>query len=358
MTNPAFLSLATAVPKRRFDQQEILEKYLARIQNEHGTRRHERALRAVFNYSGVEHRYSVADEAFYATEQSTMVRNDRYMAEAVPLGKMAIQHALDAGGYTAQDIDDFIVVSCTGFSIPGLDLLLAAELGMRPDLRRSCVLGMGCYGTFPGLLRACDSVQAGRLALVMPLELCSLHLQFDESVESAIATALFADGVGAVLVGSEERRTEQSAAMGLPRIVDSVTYCEYNTLDHMSFNVTDNGFRMYLSSYVSDLLAAQIEGFIDGLLARNALTRSDVKLWGIHPGGSKILDHIQKQLGLTDEDMKHSRDVLREYGNMSSATITFVLDKLHYCGKPIPGDFGLLMAFGPGLTMEAMLVQW
>src|SRR5205823_12121405 len=113
MNTPSFLALATAVPKRRFSQDEILAKYLARTEAE---RRHTRALKAVFAYSGVESRYSAADEAFYATDQSTMVRNDRYMTEAVPLGEIAIQRALDSAGYSVKDIDDFIVVSCTGFS--------------------------------------------------------------------------------------------------------------------------------------------------------------------------------------------------------------------------------------------------
>ncbi len=188
--------------------------------------------------------------------------------------------------------------------------------------------------------------------MVLMLELCSLHMQFDDSVESAISSALFSDGAAAVLVGPPDLRQTRYQ----PRIVDSATHCEYNTLEHMSFTVTDHGFRMYLSSYVPDLLAGQVEYFIDSLLKRNNLTREDVLFWGVHPGSSKILDYIQTRLGLDEHALE--RDVLREFGNMSSPTIMFVLDRIQECGNPQPGDYGVLMAFGPGLTMESVLIRW
>jgi predicted naringenin-chalcone synthase len=126
----------------------------------------------------------------------------------------------------------------------------------------------------------------------------------------------------------------------------------------MAFHVTDHGFQMRLSAYVPDVLAANIEAFIDPLLERNGLVRRDVRFWGIHPGGSKILDYLQTRLELTDAHLDHSRAVLREYGNMSSPTILFVLDRIQRRGAPQAGDHGVLMAFGPGLTMESALVRW
>jgi predicted naringenin-chalcone synthase len=126
----------------------------------------------------------------------------------------------------------------------------------------------------------------------------------------------------------------------------------------MSFTVTDHGFRMYLSSYVPDLLASQVDGFVDRLLANNDLRRSDVQFWGLHPGSTKIVDFLQTRLALTDAQVECSHNVLFNYGNMSSATILFVLDYIQRCNHPSPGDYGVLLAFGPGLTMEGMLVQW
>ena len=225
---------------------------------------------------------------------------------------------------------------------------------MRSDLSRTCVFGMGCYGAFPGIRRAIDSVKAQPegLALVLTLELCTLHLQFDDAVETVVSTSLFADGAAMILIGGKPTKT------GAPRLIDAETYCDYQTLDHMSFTVTDQGFRMYLSSYVPDVLAANICVFLERLLSRNNLQCEDVKFWAIHPGSKKIVEYLQKQLTLTEEQVQYSLDILRDYGNMSSATVLFVLDQIIRAGSPQNGDYGVMMAFGPGLTMEALLVQW
>lgn len=351
MLNPAILALQTGVPEHCYETGQISEVY-AEILGVKGQRR-ERTLQTIMNYSGVKYRYSAAPPEFFMTSHSTQYRNDLYMEAAVPLGRQVIAAGLEKAGIDARDIDTFMVVSCTGFSIPGLDLLLAGELGMKSSLNRSCILGMGCYGAFPGVRRAVENVQAkdGGLALVLALELCTLHMQFDNTAESVVSTSLFADGAAMVVLG------DSPTAAG-PRVIDSETFCDYKTLDHMSFTVTDEGFRMYLSSYVPDVLAANIEGFVDGLLARNDLTRDGVKYWLIHPGSEKIVRSIQAKLGLGDEQVQASLDVLEHYGNMSSATILFVLDRVMQDEAPQPGDCGVMMAFGPGLTMEGMLVRW
>jgi predicted naringenin-chalcone synthase len=244
-------------------------------------------------------------------------------------------------------------------SIPGLDLLLAARLGMRPDLQRSCILGMGCYGAFPGMRRAFESAMAapGRITLVLALELCSLHLQADQSSENVVSTALFSDGAAVAIIADHSPKLGHLNTCA-PQIIATKTYCDYSTLDHMSFTVTDHGFRMYLSSYVPDLLTAQVDRFVDDLLASHHLRRSEIPFWGIHPGSTKIVDHIQARLGLNDAQVEPSHSVLYNYGNMSSATILFVLEHIQRCSHPAQGDYGVLLAFGPGLTMEGMLVQW
>jgi predicted naringenin-chalcone synthase len=283
----------------------------------------------------------------------------------------AVQRCLAEAGLGPDAVDDLVVVSCTGIDTPGLDLRLAGGLGMRPDLRRTCVLGMGCYGALPGLLRAQQAVltpphtgaRPVRRAVLVAVELCSLHFQTqDPSIQNAVATALFADGAAAVLlestaVDSEPRSTNGSKA-ALPYLVDSASYCDYTTFDHMAFHLTDHGFQMRLSAYVPQLLAAEVEGFIDGLLVRNGLARRDVRFWAVHPGSGKILDHVQARLGLSDQQLCFSRTVLRAFGNMSSPTVLFVLDEMQRSGQPHAGDYGILMAFGPGLTMESALLQW
>ncbi len=357
---PSILTLETGVPAARHSQQEIFGEFvdlLARTRGKLDPRR-ARAMQVIFDRAGVGFRHSVVQQGYFADDRSTQTRNDRYMVEAVPLGERIIRCGLAHAGYTPAEIDDLIIVSCTGFSIPGLDLLLAERLGMRPDLRRTCILGMGCYGAFPGLLRATEAAASrpGRRALVLALELCSLHLQLEDSAENVVSSALFSDGAAMVLIGDDTARAGR--AIGGPHLISSATHCDYKTLKHMSFNVTDHGFQMYLSSYVPDLLAAQIDGFVDKLLIQHGLTRGEVRFWGIHPGSTKIVDYVQAKLGLSNDQVACSHEVLHQYGNMSSATILFVLDHIQRCNQPNPSDYGVLLAFGPGLTMEGLLVRW
>lgn len=353
---PAIQALATGVPPIRYGQMEIFD-HLARRQA--GISPH---ARTIFRKAGVAFRHVCVDKSYYDVDRTTGERNERYLAEALPLGEATVRRCLDAAGRGPGDIDDFLVVSCTGYEIPGLDLRLAGRVGMRSDLRRTCVLGMGCYGAFPALLRAREAAaqRPGRVALVLALELCSLHLQTDGDMEDLVASALFADGAAAAVIasGADAGAQRLPPRPPGPRLLDSATHCDYRTFDHMAFHLTDHGFRMRLSSYVPDVLAASVGTFVERLLAQNGLRREEVRFWGIHPGGSRILDYLQEQLRLSGPQMAHSRAVLRDYGNMSSPTILFVLDEIQRRGRPAPGDHGVLMGFGPGLTMEGMLLRW
>lgn len=351
MSTSQILSLQTGVPNFCFSQEEITEFYVNYL-TESGSRR-KRSIPAIMNYSGVRTRHSVANADFFGTRKTTKERNDRYMDESVPLGEQVIREGLAQTDIVANDIDHFVVVSCTGFNVPGLDLLLAQRLRMCPSLNRTQIFGMGCYAAFPGIKRAIDSVnnKPNQLALVLCLELCTLHLPFDDAAESVVSTSLFGDGAAMMVIGNHPQ-------LSGPNLIDSETYCDYQTLDHMTFTVTDYGFRMYLSTYVPDVLAAKVRDFVAPLLARHQLQRDDVKFWAIHPGSKRIIEYIQEQLMLSDEQVRCSFDILRDYGNMSSATILFVLNNIIQSGEPCPGDYGVMMAFGPGLTMEAILLRW
>lgn len=343
---PAILGLATALPPNRHAQLDIYELFMVpRIGRN-------RLVRAAFVGAEIDFRHSVfADGHFYDQPQSTEARNSVYMQHARPLGAEAIGRCLADAGLSAKEVDELFIVSCTGLDTPGLDLLLAADLGMRHDLRRTSILSMGCYAAFPALLRAADAVRArpGSHALVLCLELCTLHFQDDPSIDNLMAIALFADGAAAALVGD---------APGGPRLLAFRTFSDYQTLDHMAWHLTDHGFQMRLSAYVPDVLRAQVAQLVDPLLHSHGLTREGVRFWGIHPGGSRILDYLQEALGLSEEELQFSREVLRQFGNMSSPTILFVLEEMRRRGSPQPGDYGVLMAFGPGLTIEMCLLQW
>lgn len=347
MIEPSILSIGTAVPDHCYPQEEILEILRPFLSdNRHAER--------IFMNTMIGSRYLAVDGSYYATERKTQERNERYIQEALSIGALAARRALEAAGVEAQEVDQFIIVSCTGIDTPGLDLQLAGLLKMSPWLKRTSILGMGCYGAFPGLLRAREAASAhpGSSALLLAVEICSLHFQpGDSSIENVVSSALFADGAAAALVRAQE------GSPG-PRLIDSATYCDYQTFDHMAFHLTDHGFRMSLSAYVPKLLSAKIEEFVDSLLLQNGLERADVRHWGVHPGSSKILDYIQERLGLAAGAMDASRRVLFRYGNMSSATVLFVLDEIQRRETPQPGEFGVLMSFGPGLTMEGALVRW
>ncbi|MDI7276124.1 MAG: type III polyketide synthase [Anaerolineae bacterium] len=346
MPDAVIRGLATAVPPYRHAQKDIYELF---VEPRLGPNR---LARAAFMSAQIDYRYSVfADGGFYERPRTFAERNDAYMRYARPLGAQAIGHCLEDAGLAPEDLDDLIVVSCTGFDTPGLELLLAADLGMRRDLRRTFIGAMGCYAAFPGLHRAATAVRArpGSRALVLCLELGTVHFQDDSETDNLLGMALFGDGAAAALLDGEG---------GGPRLVDQRTFTDYQTLDHMAWHVSDQGFRLTLSSYVPQVLRAHAAELVDGLLAPHGLGRRDVRFWGIHPGGTLILDYLGRALELEPEALGFSRRVLREYGNLSSATVLFVLDEIRRRGEPRPGDYAVLMAFGPGLTFESCLLRW
>jgi len=348
MTIPTLLGLATGVPENQHRQMEIHDRWLLPFINS------QRA-RAIFTAAEIETRYSVlAGSSFLATEPGTKARNDLFMEAARPLAKTVICQALAQANLSPRDIDHFIVISCTGFDNPGLDVSLAGELGMRPDLRRSALIGMGCHAGLTGLDRAMLELAARPQghALVLAIEFGTLHFQHGASLENMVAGALFGDGLAAALIGPSADET------GQPRLLDTMTYSDYSGQDLMGFHLSDKGYQIHLAPRVPKVLRDLAPTLVSDFLQRAGLTQADIRFWGIHPGGAKILDYLGEALNLTAGDLSYARQVLRHYGNMSSATIFFVLDQIIRQGQPQPGDYALLLAFGPGLTVELCLVGW
>lgn len=357
VADAVILGLGTAVPDRCMAQEAIYEDVLAPLLGSN------RYAPAIFRHAGVRQRHLAVDATYYDKERTTEARNRVYFSQAPQLGEEAIRKCLDAAGCEPSMIDDFIVVSCTGIDTPGLDLQLAAQLGLRSDVHRATILGMGCYAALPGLLRAREAARAGRRALVLAVELCSLHFQpQDASTENVVCSALFADGAAAALVGpAQEQRVNGSSAQGHgagPWLLDFETACDYKTFEQMGFHLTDHGFQMRLGAQVPQVLATNVNGLTRRLLKRNDLGREDVSIWAIHPGSAKILDKLQEQLALDANALVASREVLARYGNMSSPTILFVLDEVRRRALALRGDYGVLLGFGPGLTLEAALLKW
>ncbi|MFD6949609.1 chalcone synthase [Nocardiopsis sp. TSRI0078] len=318
-----------------------------------------RIAQQIFAGAGVRRRHTVADPLSEdLSGWSTAARMRRYAEEAQPLGYRAVAAAMADAGVTADDIGLFTVASCTGYSTPGLDIQLAASLGMRPDVQRLLIGHMGCYAALPALGSTADFVVArGRTAVLLCLELTSLHLQPPTTdPQQVVSHALFGDAAVALVL-----RPQAEVALGAraPRLelVDIAALTDSGTSDHMTWQITDFGFRMELSPRVPDVLAEHVRPVVKDLLARNGLDLPDVRAWAVHPGGPRILDTVQGQLDLSEHALAASRTVLSEHGNCSSATLPLVLGELVGSGALHKGGPVVAMAFGPGLTLYTALLR-
>ncbi|PRY41130.1 putative naringenin-chalcone synthase [Geodermatophilus tzadiensis] len=305
-----------------------------------------RAARRIWDGAGVRTRHAVANPVDEDLSRwSTGARMARYVQEALPLGKQAVAGALDDAGLAPGDVGLFAVATCTGYATPGLDIRLASDLGMPPGLQRLLVGHMGCYAAVPGLAAVGDFVAArSRPAVLLCCELTSLHVQpAERQLDQVVAHALFSDAAAAVVV-------EPGAGRGR-RLAGVVARTDPSTADHMTWDVTDLGFRMGLSPRVPDVLSRYVGDVVAELLDGAGLRVEDVAGWAVHPGGPRILDVVRDELGLTDQQVAASRRVLAEHGNCSSATVLLVLQELADVDGPV-----VAMAFGPGLTLYAALL--
>ncbi|MFG1675615.1 type III polyketide synthase [Micromonospora sp. NPDC049282] len=305
----------------------------------------------IFANSGVTRRQAAVNPLLEdVSEWPTERRMRRYQVEALPLGKEAVSRALTAAGLDAGDVGLFVVCSCTGYATPGLDILLARDLGMAPDTQRMFVGHMGCYAALPGLGAASDFVTArGRPALLLCAELTSLHIQPPGArvdTQQIVSHALFSDAAVAAVVVPAGRGYAV-------REVTSVT--DTSTADHMTWDVTDTGFRMGLSPKVPKVLARFVRDLVDDLLARHGYDRSGVDGWAVHPGGPRILNVVERELALPPTALAASRETLAEHGNCSSPTVLLILDRL--ARTPSPPRRVVMLAFGPGLTLYAALLE-
>jgi predicted naringenin-chalcone synthase len=306
----------------------------------------------IFANSGVRARQAAVNPLLEdVSHWSTERRMKRYQVEAIPLGKEAVGRALTDAGVAADDLGLFAVCSCTGYATPGLDIMLARDMGMSPNVQRLFVGHMGCYAALPGLGAVADfAVARGRPALLLCVELTSLHLQPAGSradIQQMVSHALFSDAAAAVVLSPT---TTRGYAV---REVAAVT--DTSTSDHMTWDVTDLGFRMGLSPQVPQVLSVHVRRFVDELLGRHGLSRADIDGWAVHPGGPKILDVVEEHLELPPDALAASRETLAAYGNCSSPTVLLVLDAL--CRRPPPPRRVVILAFGPGLTLYAALLE-
>lgn len=291
---------------------------------------------------------------------STKVRNDLFAQEAAPLFIESARSALEAcPDLTAADVTHVVTVSCTGFYNPGPDYQIVRALGLSPSTKRYHLGFMGCYAAFPALRAAKSFCEAepGAVVLVVSVELCSLHVRSSNDPDTIMGSALFADGAAAALVTSRPVPETADPALRLDAFETVLTPVGE---DAMAWNIGDEGFEMVLGTYVPHIIDDHIIGALEPLLAHDDTVGdvyADITHWGIHPGGRAILDRVQNRLGLSEQQLEPARRILHDYGNMSSATILFVLkDILEGAGVDSDGERVCSMAFGPGLTVETSLM--
>lgn len=341
--------IASAFPPAR-DQDELWHGYFGpRLGGDRWARR-------VYASTAVSRRHCAVDPLVEdVSEWSTGRRMARYGEEAVPLATAASLGALAEAGVVAADVGLLVVVSCTGYVTPGVDAQVARNLGMDTAVQRLLIGHMGCFAALPGLGAAADFAQArGRAALLVCVELCSLHAQpLSGDPQQVVTHALFGDAAAAAVV---EPCAGPPACRALWEVTDLAARSELEAADQLTWDVTDLGFRMGLSRRVPDVLARSIEPLVDDLLDRNGLDPKEVAAWAVHPGGPRILDVATARLGLPDHALDASRRVLAERGNCSSATVLLILDELRRGPLPAGGPV-VALAFGPGLTLYAALLR-
>ena len=311
------------------------------------------AVHSIIDHSRIDQRHSVFPVEYIVEPRPLAQVNREYREKTLELGRQAIADALAQAEMSPSDVDLLITVSCTGVMIPSVDAYLAAEMGFRSDVRRLPITELGCAAGAAGLALAWGYLRAfpNSSALLLSVELPTLTFQRgDLSQTNLISSVLFGDGAAAVVVTGRE--------VPGPRILASESYLFSNATGAMGFDLRDSGFHIVLSKDVPQLVRERVKELVDGFLARHGLDRKDVSAFILHPGGQKLLSSIEAELGLNPADTELSWDVLRRYGNLSSASVLFILQEWLSRRKPAPGSYGLVMAFGPGFTAEMLLLQW
>jgi len=358
-------AIGTASPENKFSQETLADFMVRAMQLDYqGSRK----LKTIFKASGIDFRHSVLKDygqennfTFYPNTEnfepfpSTGTRIRVFREEALALSVKAVDQALSNVPHVKrQDITHLIVVCCTGMYAPGLDIEIVKHTGLASTVQRTCVTFMGCYAAF-NALKVADAfckTDTGAKVLIVCTELCSLHFQKQATDDNLLANALFADGSAAVLM---ETQTKSKIKLK-PEVFHSDLLP--NAEEDMAWTIGDVGFEMKLSTYVPDIIRSGIRNLTATLLGKTTKEISDIRYFAVHPGGKKILTAIEQELGLSREQNSPAYEVLRNFGNMSSPTVLFVLKEIFENLKAEDNNENILsFAFGPGLTLESMILK-
>ncbi len=339
------------LPEFYRDTKDILP--LVEVWLEKSDERFRRKVLKIFEGAGVDRRYSIMDPEEVFTQTSFQQKNDIYSREAKKLGKAVLEKALQAHNWEAKSLDFIITVSCTGIMIPSLDAYLINDLGLKQDITRLPVTEMGCAAGISGMIYANKFLQAnpGKRAAVIAIESPTATFQLDDlSMANMVSAAIFGDGAACVLLSSED-------ADGGPEIKGEEMYHFYNASQMMGFDLTNNGLKMILDPAVPETISSHFPGIIHPFLKKYNSSIEEVDHLIFHPGGRKIVQTVSDLFGKLGKDINDTREVLRLYGNMSSATVLYVLERFMK-REMKKGEQGLMLSFGPGFSAQRILLEW
>lgn len=315
--------------------------------------RFSKKVKKIFEGAAVDKRYSVMEPSEVFTATSFEEKNDIYIRETIALGEKVLKKALSKSQWEPGSLDYIITVSCTGIMIPSLDAYLINKMKLRQDIVRLPVTEMGCAAGISGIIYASNFLKAnpGKRAAVIAVETPTTTFQLDDfSMPNIISAAIFGDGAACCLLSSYEEDIG-------PEVMDGQMYHFYDAEHMMGFKLTNGGLQMVLDIAVPETIAAHFHKIIIPFLEKNGLELADVEHLIFHPGGKKIINTVEDLFSSLGKNIDETKEILRRYGNMSSATVLYVLERVME-EKPAKGEKGLMLSFGPGFSAQQVLLQW